>query len=173
MRSAELCAKLISMHKETRFTMAEKLPKSYQAMLALEKTLWGPDTVLPASLKFLVKIRASQINNCAFCIDMHTMEAERKGEQPQRIYLLSAWQETEIFSAEEKLAFQITEVLTLMVKEGFSDELYEKGKAQWGSEGLAELLMLITVINAWNRIAVSTRLGDGIRLQRPAASLSN
>ena len=146
--------------------MSDALPKSYAAMLALEKTLWGPDTVLPSSLKYLVKIRASQINNCAFCIDMHAMEAERKGELPQRIYLLSAWQETSIFSAEEKLAIQITEALTLLGQQGLPDSLYEKGLAQWGNEGMAELLMLIAVINTWNRIAVSTRLGDGIRLQR-------
>ena len=154
------------MHKEKRLNMSDALPKSYAAMLALEKTLWGPDTVLPSSLKYLVKIRASQINNCAFCIDMHAMEAERKGELPQRIYLLSAWQETSIFSAEEKLAIQITEALTLLGQQGLPDSLYEKGLAQWGNEGMAELLMLIAVINTWNRIAVSTRLGDGIRLQR-------
>jgi AhpD family alkylhydroperoxidase len=154
------------MRKEKRLNMADALPKSYQAMLALEKTLWGPDTVLPSSLKYLVKIRASQINHCAFCIDMHATETVRKGERPQRIYLLSAWQETEIFSPEEKLAIQITEAMTIPGAQGLSDDLYEQGLAQWGIEGMAELLMLVAVINTWNRIAVSTRLGDGIRLQR-------
>ncbi|MEJ4089704.1 carboxymuconolactone decarboxylase family protein [Galbibacter orientalis] len=129
-------------------------PEAYKAMYALEKYLAA--SKLSNTHKELVKIRASQINGCAFCIDMHTKDALKNGETQQRIFLISAWRETDLFSEEEKVVLQLAEEVTLIHKQGLTSETYNKALDFFDENYLAQIIMAITTINAWNRIAVST-----------------
>lgn len=128
-------------------------------MYALEGYLAG--TGLGKIQKYLVKIRASQINGCAFCIDMHTREALQHGETQQRLFLLSAWRETDLFSEEEKVLLALTEEVTLIHKHGLTSETYQKAEKFFDKELIAQLIMAIVTINAWNRIAISTHMLPG------------
>ena len=109
----------------------------------------------------LVKIRASQINGCAYCIDMHTKDARAHGETEQRIYALSAWRETPFFSARERAALEWTEELTRLADSHVGDDLYERVKAALGEADLVALTFAIIVINAWNRLAKPFRAPAG------------
>jgi AhpD family alkylhydroperoxidase len=111
---------------------------------------------LPSSLRELIKIRASQINGCAYCIDMHTEDAIEGGETPRRIFALSAWKESPLFSEEERAVLQLTEEVTRISNHGVSDETYNTVLKYYSENQLAQILMQIVVINSWNRIAVST-----------------
>jgi AhpD family alkylhydroperoxidase len=144
---------------EKRINIAETEPKAYKAMYALESYLAASS--LTHTHKELIKIRASQINGCAFCIDMHTKDAMKYGETPQRIFLLSAWQETGLFTEEEKVVLAITEEITLVHDRGLSDETYAAAAGLFTQTYLATLIMAVVTINAWNRIAISTRLQPG------------
>ncbi|HTH81287.1 MAG TPA: carboxymuconolactone decarboxylase family protein [Mucilaginibacter sp.] len=106
----------------------------------------------------LIKIRASQINGCAYCLDQHSREARNHGETEQRIYVLSAWRETSFFSEEEKAILAITEEITLINNGGVTDQTYEHAATVLGEPYLAKVIMAITLINAWNRIGVSTHM---------------
>lgn len=112
-------------------------------------------STLDKKLKELVKIRASQINGCAYCIDMHTQDARKLGETEKRIYLLNAWKETDLYTKEERIALQMTEEITLISNGGVSDETYERAVELLGEEQYAQLVMAIVAINAWNRLAIS------------------
>lgn len=125
-------------------------------MLGLERYLAATD--LDKKLRELVKIRALQINGCAFCIDMHTKDARKLGESEQRIYALNAWQEAPFFTPEERAALALTEAITFVADTRVPDEVYEEAKRLFGEEKLAALIMAIITINAWNRIAISTRM---------------
>jgi len=130
-------------------------PKAYKALLALEAYL--AQASLSKTLKDLIKIRASQINGCAFCIDMHTQEAIHNGERTQRVFLVGAWREaTKFFTEEEQTVLAMTEEITLIHQHGLSDELYQSASRFFDENGIAEIIMAIVSINAWNRIAVST-----------------
>ncbi|HJY23316.1 MAG TPA: carboxymuconolactone decarboxylase family protein, partial [Hanamia sp.] len=111
---------------------------------------------LPSLLREMIKIRASQINGCAYCIDMHTQEAIKIGETAQRIFALSAWRESPLFSEEEKAVLKLTEEVTEMTKDGVTDETYDSVLKFYGENGLAQIIMQVIIINSWNRIAVST-----------------
>ncbi|SYZ72235.1 conserved hypothetical protein [Candidatus Zixiibacteriota bacterium] len=113
------------------------------------------------SLLELVKLRASQINGCAFCIDMHTKNARKAGESEQRLYALSAWHETPFYTDRERIALQWTEALTLIAQTEISDGLYSAAKEQFGEDGLVVLTMAIVSINGWNRLAISFRTVPG------------
>ena len=141
---------------ENRINLQEIQPEAYKAMYALEKYLAA--TQLPKNYKELIKIRASQVNGCAFCIDMHTKDAIKGGESTQRIFLLNAWRETGLFSEEEKIILAMTEEVTRISQHGLSKETYEKALSAFGDVYTAQLLMMIVTINAWNRIAISTQL---------------
>lgn len=104
----------------------------------------------------LIKIRASQINGCAYCIDMHTKDALKYGETQQRIFLLNAWRETDLFSEDEKTILAITEEVTLISRHGLTHETYHNALKYFSEETIAQIIMSIVVINAWNRIAVSS-----------------
>lgn len=140
---------------EQRFNIQEIEPAAFDAMLALERYLAHTE-LLPAH-KHLVKIRASQLNGCAYCINMHTRDARRDGETEQRIYLLSAWRETDVFSDEEKAILAFTEEATRLQQGGVTDKVYDAVAALFGARYTAQLLMAIATINAWNRIAVVSR----------------
>jgi len=106
----------------------------------------------------LIEIRASQINKCAFCIDMHTKGALQIGETAQRIFVLHAWRETDLFNEREQALLAITEEVTLISQAGLTEETYQKGLAVFGEEQLAQIIMGVVIINSWNRIALSTHL---------------
>jgi AhpD family alkylhydroperoxidase len=109
---------------------------------------------LEESLLDLVEIRASQINGCANCLNMHTSEARKKGETEQRLHLLAAWHEAPVYSERERAALAWTEHLTLLPQSPDSDDVYEQLDAQFSKEEQAKLTMLINIINSWNRLAV-------------------
>jgi AhpD family alkylhydroperoxidase len=108
-------------------------------------------------LRELVRIRASQLNGCAYCIDMHTKDARAKGETEQRLYALPAWRETSFFSGRERAALDFCEAVTLMAQEHVPTAAYEAAAAHFSDEEIAALVCLIVAINAWNAVGVSTR----------------
>ncbi|GGA73691.1 alkyl hydroperoxide reductase AhpD [Flavobacterium palustre] len=140
----------------TRVNINETEPQAFKAMYALENYL--ASTQLSKNQKELIKIRASQINGCAFCIDMHTKDALKYGETTQRIFLLNAWHETQLFTEEEKVILAITEEITLITNKGLSDVTYAKAEQFFNRNQIAQIIMAVVTINAWNRIAVSTQL---------------
>lgn len=145
---------------ETRFNMATTETGAFKAMMGLEGYL---QTVsISKTLKELIKIRASQINSCAYCIDMHTKDAIKNGETTQRIFLLNAWRETNLFTEEEMVILAMTEEVTLISQHGLTDETYAKAEKFFDKNTIAQIIMAIVTINAWNRIAISTRLQPGM-----------
>lgn len=139
-----------------RVNINETEPQAFKAMYALEGYL--ATVQLSKIQKELIKIRASQINGCAFCIDMHTKDALKYGETTQRIFLLNAWHETQLFSEEEKVLLAITEEITLIANKGLSEETYAKAEQFFDRNQIAQIIMAVVTINAWNRIAISTQL---------------
>lgn len=140
---------------ETRLKINELQPAAWKAMYALEAAL--ASSQLTKTQKELIKIRASQINGCAFCINMHTTDALKSGETAQRIFLLNAWRETSKFTAEEKAILAVTEEVTLIHQHGLSDAVYAEAKQYFSEEVISQIIMAVVAINAWNRIAVSSR----------------
>ena len=140
---------------EQRFNISTVEPQAYKAMFGLEGYLANIE--ISKTLKGLIKIRASQINNCAYCIDMHTKDALKDGETNQRIFLISAWREaTKFFTEEEQIVLAMTEEITLIHQKGLSEETYQKAAKVFTESQLAQLIMAIVTINGWNRITVST-----------------
>lgn len=139
---------------ETRLQIDQVEPKGYQSLFGIEKYL--QQSALSATHKELIKIRASQINKCAFFIDMHTKEALSQGESMQRILLLNAWEETSLFTPEERILLKLTEEVTLIHNQGLSSETYNEALNLLGENYLAQAIMAIIAINAWNRVSVST-----------------
>ncbi|MGH2667375.1 carboxymuconolactone decarboxylase family protein [Flavobacterium sp.] len=138
---------------ETRIDMSKVAPEGYKAILGLEKYI--ASTSLDPIHKELIKIRASQINGCAFCIDMHTKDARKLGLSEQRIYLLNAWRDTNLYSEKEKAILTLTEEVTL-ISHHVSDATYQNASKVLGEDYLAIVIMMIITINAWNRIAITT-----------------
>ena len=129
-------------------------PEAYKALRGVED--YTRTSQLPALLREMIKIRASQINGCAYCIDMHTQDAIKIGETPRRIFALSAWKESPLFSEEERAVLQLTEEVTMISNHGVSDATYNTVLKFYSENQLAQILMQIVAINSWNRIAVST-----------------
>jgi len=141
----------------SRFKMVIVQPNAYKAMNALEQFIKS-SLVTPLQCE-MINIRASQINGCAYCVNIHTRDARKLGETEQRIYLISAWKEApNIFSEEEQLLLKMTEEITLIHLKGLSDAVYEKAINQWGEEKTAQVIMTIITINAWNRIGVGLNM---------------
>lgn len=140
---------------ETRVNILKTAPEAYKAMMGLEKFL--ASTALNPIHKELIKIRASQINGCAYCINMHTRDARKMGESEQRIYLLNAWRETQLYSEEEQAILAMTEEITL-IQNHLSKATYDNARRLFDEEYIAAIIMMITTINAWNRIAISTEM---------------
>lgn len=144
---------------DTRVNIFQTQPEAYKAMFGLEQYI--ATTSLTSTHKELIKIRASQINGCAFCINMHTVDARKQGETEQRIYLLNAWRETTLYTEEERVILEMTEEITLIQKNHLSDATYTKAKKLFTDDYIAHIIMMITIINAWNRIAIATELSVG------------
>lgn len=142
-----------------RLSWTEHAPEVFKAMIRLDAAArQGVDPVLLE----LVKIRASQLNHCAYCLDMHTKDALAAGESVERIVQLSAWEESRHFYTERELAaIELTEAVTVLTDGFVPDEVYEKAAKQFDEKELAQLIAAITVINAWNRFAVTCRLVPG------------
>lgn len=136
-----------------RIVIPKVAPEAYQAMLGLEKYI--ASTSLTPVLKELIKIRASQVNGCAYCINMHTIDARKYGVTEQRIYLLSAWREADVYTDEEKAVLALTEEVTL-ISHHVSEETYDNAAKYFDEKTLAEIIMMIITINAWNRIGIAT-----------------
>jgi AhpD family alkylhydroperoxidase len=130
-----------------------------QAMLALEKYL--ATCGLDHRFMHLLKLRASQINGCAFCIDMHSLDARAAGETEQRLYALNAWRETPFFTDRERAGLAWIEAVTLVAQTHVPDEIYEEALAHFSEKEIVDLTYLATTINAWNRLAVATRALPG------------
>ncbi|WP_333763635.1 carboxymuconolactone decarboxylase family protein [Streptomyces sp. IBSBF 2390] len=142
-----------------RLSWAEHAPEVYKAMVRLDT---AAKKGLDAKLYELVKIRASQVNHCAFCLDMHTKDALAAGESVERIVQLDAWEESRHFYTEKELAaIELTEAVTVLTEGFVPDEVYEKAARHFEEAELAQLIAAITVINAWNRFGVTTRMVPG------------
>ncbi|MCH8495117.1 MAG: carboxymuconolactone decarboxylase family protein [Balneolales bacterium] len=141
---------------KTRISINDLEPGAYKAMFGLEKYINSTD--LNPVWRELIKIRASQINGCAFCIEMHTKEAREAGETERRIYALNAWKESPLFTDEERTLLAMTEEITLIADSGLKERTYLKALELFDENSVAQIIMLIVTINAWNRIAVSTHM---------------
>ncbi|WP_342085424.1 carboxymuconolactone decarboxylase family protein [Dyadobacter sp. OTU695] len=138
-----------------RLDVWKEEPQYWTHMSAIEKRVYASS--IPRSLIELIKIRASQINKCAYCIDYHTAEALQNGESARRIFALSAWKESPLFSEREKVALQLTEEITHISIDGVADETYESAKANFMVSEIADLIVCISHINFLNRVGISTR----------------
>lgn len=140
---------------KTRINIANIEPAGYKAILGLEKFI--ESTPLTRIHKDLIKIRSSQINGCAFCINMHTIDARKAGETEQRIYALNAWRDTPFFTEDERAILALTEEVTL-ISNHVKDETYEQAAKVLDETYLAQVILAIITINAWNRIGIATNL---------------
>lgn len=145
---------------QSRLDAQKASPAAYNAMLALEAFVRKASKLEPSLIE-LVKIRASQINGCAFCIDMHTKDARAEGETEQRIYALNAWRETPFFTNRERAALEWVEAVTLIANGPVPDAVYEEAKQHFSEEELVNLTLAIITINGWNRLAVPFRFVPG------------
>ncbi len=130
-----------------------KAPELMNALLGYNKAV--EESGLERSLLHLVKLRASQINGCSYCVNMHSHEARADGETEQRLYLVAAWRESPLFTARERAAFEWTEAVTQISHGGVSDELFARVREQFSEEDLVKLTAAVTVINVWNRFSVA------------------
>src|SRR5713226_3590102 len=144
------------MTMQSRLDVQKVSPAAYHAMLGLE-TFVRKSSKLEPSLLELVKMRASQINGCAYCLDMHSKDARAEGETEQRLYTLSAWRETPFFTDRERAALEWTEALTLVHEGHVPDAVYEEARQRFSEEELANLAMAVVAINGWNRLAIGFR----------------
>ncbi|MEO6721226.1 MAG: carboxymuconolactone decarboxylase family protein [Ferruginibacter sp.] len=148
------------MKKRISFSVVQ--PDAYTAMEGLDKFVEA-STVNKHYIE-LIKIRASQINGCAYCVDMHSHDALKQGESIQRVLLVSAWREAgNIFSEEERLIFKMTEEITLIHQHGLTEESYTKSIEIFGEQHTAQIIMIIVTINAWTRIGVSLEMAPPLR----------
>ncbi len=141
---------------QSRLEIQKIAPEAFRAMLGLET--YVRNSGLEPALLLLMKLRASQINGCSFCIDMHTKDARADGESEQRLYALTAWRETPFFTDRERAALAWTEAVTLVSQTHVPDEVYEEVRQRFTEEELVNLTMAIVSINGWNRLCISFRV---------------
>ena len=137
--------------------MGKVQPAAYKAMDALDS--YVSNSGVDKIQQELIRIRASQMNGCAYCVNCHSGDARKLGETEQRLYLISVWREAKnVFNQEEQLLLEMTEQITLIHQHGLSDELYDKAIALFGEVKTAQVIMIIITINAWNRIGVGLKM---------------
>ncbi len=146
------------------------LPEASAAMSELERVV--EESTLDPNLCELIKLRASQVNGCAYCVDMHTKDAQAVGEDPQRLHLVAVWREAPVFSAKERAALAWTEALTLLPQSGAPDDVYAEVAREFDPAEQVALTLAIIAINGWNRLAVGFRqpVGAYVSHRRPAAA---
>ncbi len=148
-----------NMPLQPRLEYGKIVPAAMHAMLGLEHLV--RESGLERTLLELVKVRASQINGCAYCLDMHWKDARVNGETEQRLYSLSAWRETPFYTERERAALEWTESLTLLSQNDVPDAVYEEVRRHFSEEELVNLTMAVVTINSWNRLVVSFRTVPG------------
>ena len=144
---------------QARIEYAAVAPGAMEAMSGLER--YVRHSGLEPALLELVKLRASQINGCAYCIDMHTKDARARGESEQRLYALSAWHETPFYSEREQAALAWTEAVTQIADNHVPDDVYELARVRFSEQELVNLTLAVIAINGWNRLAISFRTVPG------------
>ncbi|WP_213803786.1 carboxymuconolactone decarboxylase family protein [Granulicella sp. dw_53] len=144
---------------EQRLNYFKAAPDAYKTMIGLESYL--RECGLEAKLLHLIKLRASQINGCAFCLDMHSKDLRAIGETEQRLYTLDAWRECPWYTARERAALAWTEALTLITQGHVPDAVYEEARRHFTEKELTDLSFAITTINAWNRLSIAFRNTPG------------
>ena len=140
----------------SRMRISETAPAPYAAMYRLEASI-----ELGRSLRELIKLRASQINGCAFCIDMHYQDARAAGETEQRLYMLAAWRETDLYTERERAALELCEAVTLITSGHVPDHVWDQARAAFDERELGQVLFAISAINTWNRLMIATRTPAG------------
>jgi len=145
---------------QPRLQAQKASPGAYHAMLGLELFVRKSSKLEPSLIE-LVKMRASQINGCAFCLDMHSKDARAAGETEQRLYALNAWSETPFFTDRERAALTWTEAVTLVADGHVPDAVYEEAMQQFSEEELVNLTMAVVTINGWNRLSIAFRAVPG------------
>ena len=143
-----------------RTSAGPAVPAAFKALFAMGEAMKkaAADAGLDPALPELVKIRASQMNACAFCLDMHTRDAAEMGEDPRRLHMLAAWRETELYTEQERVALEITEALTdLASTRDLSDDLYRRAMEVFTEQQYSAIVWAVTVINSWNRLNVASR----------------
>ncbi|GAA3393690.1 carboxymuconolactone decarboxylase family protein [Cryptosporangium minutisporangium] len=138
---------------EPRIAVHELAPQGYRAVLGLEK--YVASVVDPVVFE-LVKLRASMINGCSFCVDMHSRDASRAGEDSRRLFAVAAWREAPFFTRRERAALALTDAMTRLGEHGVPDDVWEEAAAVWSEEELANLILAIGTINLWNRLAITS-----------------
>jgi AhpD family alkylhydroperoxidase len=138
---------------EQRLNPYKNAPDAYRAMQGLQS--YVNECGLEPSLQELVKIRASQINGCAYCIAMHVRDARKKGESDERMHLLNAWREAPIYTARERAALAWTEAVTKLADGHVPDAIYEAARREFSEKELVDLTLAVVVINGWNRISIA------------------
>ena len=144
---------------EPRIDLTKHVNEVARALYAIERYLKASS--LGESLLHLIKMRASQINGCAYCLDMHSKDARAHGETEQRLYGLDAWREAPYYTAKERAALEWTEALTLVAQTHVPDEVYESVKKEFSEAELVDLSFAVVNINTWNRLAIATRSVPG------------
>jgi AhpD family alkylhydroperoxidase len=140
-------------------------PKAIEAMFGLER--YAEQSVLPKNLLDLVRLRVSQMNGCAYCIDMHSKDLRAAGESEQRLYLLDAWRESPFYNDKERAALAWAEAVTLVAEGHVPDEIHDQARSQFNEQELVDLTMAIVAINGWNRLNIAFRtVPGGYRPQR-------
>ena len=139
--------------EQPRVDIGRAAPRLYRALVAL-----GNDVELDARLRELVNLRASILNGCAYCVDLHTKNARRAGESERRLYAIAAWQDAPFFDDKERAALALTDAVTLISEGRVPRHVWDEASTHFEPDELAQLVWAITVINAWNRIAITTRM---------------
>jgi AhpD family alkylhydroperoxidase len=139
-----------------RLDLSQHARGAYRAMIALDGAI-----ELDSSLRDLISLRASILNGCAYCVDMHTLDAAHRGESAQRLHAVAAWHEAPFFSERERAALALVDAITLIAETHVPRETYDTARAYFDEEELCQLLWAITAINAWNRVAIATRMLPG------------
>ena len=152
-------------HGERRLEYAKVAPAALQPQVAMERYVRGCG--LEHSLLELVKLRASYMNGCAYCIDMHSKDARAEGETEQRIYAIPVWRETPFFTPRERAALAFTEAVTAIGQAGVPDDVYEEARTHFSEVELVNLTMAVIVINGWNRLSITFRTPPGSYTRAP------
>jgi AhpD family alkylhydroperoxidase len=144
---------------EARFNFAKTAPGVYEAMEGLEKYL--EQCGLEKRLIYLIQLRASQMNGCAYCLDMHWKDLRASGEDEQRLYSLDAWRECPYYTDRERAALAWTEAVTLIAQGHAPDAVYQEARSHFSEKELADLTLAVAAINAWNRLSIASRIVPG------------
>jgi len=139
---------------EERIDISKAAPAGFRAVFGLEKYVQG---ALDHTVLHLIKVRASMINECAFCVDMHTKDAAKAGESTQRLFGLAAWRESSFYDERERAALALTDAVTFISRTGVPDEVWDPVVEHFGEEGAANVLLAIGTINLWNRLTITSR----------------